>query len=102
MPILQSIQQAEEKAQSLRNNANLQVQNLIKEKRAAAEKRIAELNAQTLDEIKNSEAYSIKSMQEMEKDLETQKQVIKDKLTAKAMQRMEQAVALMMKKVGNI
>ena len=41
-------------------------------------------------------------MQEMEKDLETQKQVIKDKLTAKAMQRMEQAVALMMKKVGNI
>ena len=32
MPILQSIQQAEEKAQNLRNNANLQVQNLMKEK----------------------------------------------------------------------
>ncbi|HPX20685.1 MAG TPA: hypothetical protein PLK86_04150 [Bacilli bacterium] len=102
MPILQSIQQAEEKAQNLRNNANLQVQNLMKKKRAAAEKRIAEMNEQTLEEIKKSEANAVKEMQDLEKEMEIQKQIIRDKLTAKAMRKMDQAVALMFKKVGNV
>ena len=34
--------------------------------------------------------------------MEIQKQIIRDKLTAKAMRKMDQAVALMFKKVGNV
>jgi DNA-binding ferritin-like protein len=102
MPILESIQAAEEKAEQLRSEATIKVESLLEQTKKASEEKTRILLEKARTQVSQMEADTSKLIALKEKDINSAHEK-KDQETASwASRKMENAVDFILKKVFEV